>query len=228
MPNPSQAQTPAATESVEHRIRQVSATDQEGIARTTALHMDLLNFGPMAQFGDTFIRRIGYEIPLRDNLLHVAVAEVEGQPAGFIAYTDEAHRFHSAMFRDHFIEAGWLMGLSLLQQPKRVMNLPRAVKVVLSRDDLPKDVEAIDAEVICFGVQPDYLTPAFVRRTGLKIGVMLLDHAFAHFRAQGHKRVRMIVDADNRRALLFYHTLGATFTPCMYGGVESVAVAIDL
>lgn len=215
-------------DTVEYRIRQVSTSDADGLKMTTALHMELLNFGPMAQFGDQFIRRICYEIPLRDNLLRVAVAEVDGQPAGFVAYADEAHRFHSALLRDHFIEAGWLMGLSLLRQPRRFLNLPRAVKVVLSRDDLPKDVEKIDTEVICFGVKPEYLTPTFVRKTGLKVGVALLNHAFDYFRAQGHNHVRMIVDADNRRALLFYHTLGAAFTPCIYGGVDSVAVSINL
>lgn len=228
MPNELNLQTPVPTEPVAHWIRQVSASDAEGLRRVSALHMELLDFGPMAQFGDEFIRRICYAIPVREGLLHLAIAEVGDQPVGFIAYTDRAKDFHRAMFRKHLVEAGWLIGLSLLQRPQRVLQLPRAMKVVLSRDNLPKDVEEIQAEVVSVGVRPDFLTPAFVRRTGLRIGLMLLNHAIDHFRSGNHKRVRMIVDADNRRALLFYHTLGASFTPCSYGGVDSLAVSIGL
>lgn len=211
-----------------HRVWQISPSNVEGLDRVTALHMELLDFGPMAQFGDHFIREMCYAVPLHDGLLHLALAEVDDRPAGFIAYTDQAQTFHRSLFRNHFFEAGWILGISLLRQPRRLLRLPRAVRVVLSRDDLPDTVEDTQAEVVSFAVQPEFLSPAFVRRTGLRVSSLLLDHAFDHFRGAGFTRVRMIVDADNRRALLFYHSLGASFTPCTYGGVPSVLVSIDL
>jgi ribosomal protein S18 acetylase RimI-like enzyme len=102
------------------------------------------------------------------------------------------------------------------------------LKVILSRDELPSSAANIKTEVVCFGVRPEYLTPAFVKETGLRVGMRLLDHAFDYFRQHGFDRTRMIVDADNTRALLFYQSLGAELTPCMFGGIPSCMVEIDL
>lgn len=210
------------------RIRQITPSDAEALDIIAALHMELLPFGPMAQFGERFIREICYAAPMHDGVEHLALIEIEGQPAGFIAYTDRAQIFHSSVFRKHFIQVGWIVGVSLLQQPRRLLRLPRALRVVLSRDELPDTSKNTEAEVTAFGVRPEFLTPAFVRRTGLRVASLLMDHAFDHFRSVGLSSVRMVVDADNRHALLFYHALGATLTPCIYGGVPSMLVSMDI
>lgn len=209
-------------------IRQVDITDIVGIDRTTELHMDLLGFGPMAQFGDRVIRDTIYVSALQDGLLEVAVAEVDDRPAGFIAYTLKPHDFHSLLIRNHLLKAVWVMALALITNPARLRHIPRALKVIFSRDELPSLAQDIKTEVVCFGVRPEYLTPAFVKETGLRVGIRLLEHAFDYFRRHGFNRTRMIVDADNTRALLFYQSLGAELTACMFGGIPSYIVEIDL
>ncbi|MBL8152662.1 MAG: GNAT family N-acetyltransferase [Anaerolineae bacterium] len=199
-----------------------------GIDRTTELHMELLAFGPMAQFGDRVIRDTIYVSALQDKLLEVAIAEIDGRPAGFIAYSLKPHDFHSLLIRNHLLKAVWVMALALITNPTRLRHIPRALKVIFSRDELPGSAKNIKTEVVCFGVRPEYLTPAFVKETGLRVGVRLLDHAFAYFRQHGFDRTRMIVDADNTRALLFYQSLGADLTACMFGGIPSYIVEIDL
>ncbi len=209
-------------------IRQVIPSDEEGLDIITALHMELLPFGPMAQFGEKFICEICYAAPLRAGLVHLAIAEVDGQPAGFVGYSDDGELFHSTLIRNHFLKAGWLVGLSLLQQPRRLLRLPRALRVVRSRTEMPEAFSAIQGELIVIGARADYLKPAFVRRTGLRVSVLMLEHAFDHYRQRGVKQVRVVTDADNRAVLFLYQSLGASFTPCIYGGVPSMLVTIDL
>jgi len=81
---------------------------------------------------------------------------------------------------------------------------------------------------ICFGVYPEYLTAEFIRKTKIRVGVKLLQHAASYFRQHGFDTTRMIVDADNTRALLFYQSLGGEMTPCIFGGVPSYIVLMNL
>lgn len=210
------------------KIRQVTASDIEGIDHITELHMELLGFGPMARFGDRFIRETIYASALKDNLMEIAVAEVDGHSAGFIAYTNAAHTFHRSLIRRHFLGSAWALITSLLSRPSRLVHLPRAFKVVFSRNELPDNIEDVQAEVVCFGVRPQYLTPAFVRQTNLRIGNLLLQHAFDYFRRNGFNNALMIVDADNPRPLLFYQSLGAKLTACTFGGHPSYVVLFEL
>lgn len=205
-------------------IRQVQPADSKGIELTTELHMELLSFGPMAQFGDKVIRETIYAPAVAANLLEVAIAEVDGRAAGFIAYTTKPHDFHTKLLQQSFLKAAWVLSLSLLTHPGRMRHLPRAFQVIFSRNALPNTVAEANTEVVCFGVRPEYLTPAFVRQTGLRVGVLLLEHAFDSFRQNGFHDTRMIVDADNPRALLFYQSLGAELTPCTFSGVPSYVV----
>lgn len=209
-------------------IRQVKPFDREGLDLATELHMELLNFGPMAQFGDRVIRETIYAPAVASNLLEIAIAEVDGRAAGFVAYTTKPHDFHTKLLHKSFFKAAWALSLSLLTQPRRVRYLPRAFQVIFSRSTLPDAIAEASTEVVCFGVRPEYLTPAFVRQTGLRIGVLLLEHAFAYFRQHDFYDTRMIVDADNHRALLFYQSLGAELTPCIFGGVPSYVVRFTL
>ncbi len=210
------------------RIRQVDSSDVRGIDIVTELHMDLLGFGPMAQFGYRFIRETVYVPALADKIMDIAVAEVDGQPAGFIAYSTQAQTFHKALMRNHLLTAAWEMGIALLTRPTRIRHLPRAFKVVFSRNEMPDNFDDTRTEVICFGVKPEYLAAGFVRETKLRVGHLLLEHAFDYFRQRSFNRTRMIVDADNPRALLFYQSLGASFNACTFGGVPSYVVVFDL
>jgi ribosomal protein S18 acetylase RimI-like enzyme len=219
---------PKAQESATFQIRRIAPGDKAGIDVTTQLHMDLLGFGPMAQFGPGVIRETIYDTAINEQLLEVAVAEVNGRPAGFIAYTIDPHRFHSTLIGSHRLKVIGSMAKALLSRPARLRHIPRALKVVVSRDDLGEDATPVGTEVVCFGVYPEYLTADFMQKTKIRVGVKLLQHAASYFRQHGFDTTRMIVDADNTRALLFYQSLGGEMTPCTFGGVPSYIVLMKL
>lgn len=210
------------------RLREIVAGDAAGLNLITELHMELLGFGPMAQFGDRVIRETVYAVALKHAALHVVIAEVNGRPAGFIAYTTKRQVFHSELLRRNIFRTAGVMLVSLLEQPRRLAHLPRAFKVVFSRSEMPAGLAQIKSEVVCFGVRPEYLTLAFVRETGLRVGLELLEHAFAALRQSGCGETIMIVDADNPRALFFYKSLDAEMTACVFGGVPSYLVRFAL
>ena len=215
-------------EPVDFRIRQVVPGDDVGIDYTTELHMDLLPFGPMAKFGPQVIRETIYMTAINEGLLEVAVAEVNGRPSGFIAYTNDPERFYASLIRPHMFKVMRVMATALITRPDRLRHVPRAIKVTFSRNDLGENAANTRTEIISFGVRPEYLTTDFVRKTKIRVGIKLLQHAATYFRQHGFDSTRMIVDADNTRALLFYQSLGGELTACIYGGVPSFMVHMEL
>ncbi len=216
------------SEPVNFSIRQIVQGDRQGIDLTTELHMDLLGFGPIAQFGPEVIRETIYVTGINEQLLEVAIAEVDGRPAGFIAYTIDHHRFHASLIGSHRLKVMTVMAKAIFTRPSRLRHVPRSLKAVISRDDLGDKTSSDATEVACFGVRPEFLTPEFIHRTKVRVGVKLLQHAASCFLQHGFDRTRMIVDADNRLALLFYQSLGGELTPCTYGGVPSFIVRMKL
>jgi len=168
-----------------NRLREVEPRNQRDLETISQLHMELLNFGPMARLGEAFIRELCYAAPLRDGVLRVALYEVEGRPAGFVAYTPRSITFHRTLLRNHWTSAVRVLMVSMLRDPRRLLRLPRAVRVVFSRraeQDQSKDPLA---EIVSLCVRPEYLTPEFVRGTGLRIGDELVSHAASHFARAG-------------------------------------------
>src|SRR5438046_3148749 len=85
------------------------------------------------------------------------------------------------------------------------------------------------AEVLAIGVLPEYRTPEFVHRPGLRVGEELIAHVMSYFRSVGVDRARMVVEAHNKPALLFYHRLGGRgFDPYEHAGEPMVHVWFDL
>lgn len=213
---------------ITHQLREIDPKNQQDIATIAQLHMDLLNFGPMAGLGELFIREMCYAVPLKDGLIRVTLYEVEGQPAGFVAHTCRSITFHRSLLRVHWAYACGVLAVSLLRDPRRMLRLPRAVRVVLSRRGEKKLERDPLAEVVCICVRPEYLTPEFIRRSGRHVGHELLAHAASYFTRVGLSKMRMIVDADNKATLLFYHRLGARFEPYEQAGEPKVHVWFDL
>jgi len=114
-------------------IRTVEPTDYKGIAAVAKLHMKLLNFGPMAGLGEKFIRQVGYAVNMADGLLRVALCEINGKPVGFVAYTSRSITFHRTGLGSHFFYVIWVLGISIMQDPRRLVRLLRAIKVMISR-----------------------------------------------------------------------------------------------
>jgi cyclopropane fatty-acyl-phospholipid synthase-like methyltransferase/ribosomal protein S18 acetylase RimI-like enzyme len=209
-------------------VREVDPHDAAALRALARLHVQLLDFGPLAALGERFVSQVCYRMPMLDGLLRAALYYVDGVPVGLVGYTCRSATFHARALRNHWIRAGGLVLGALLADPRRVRRLGRAVRVTVGRGGEKSAQADPSAEVLSIGVLPAYLTPAFVARTGRRISEELLEHAAAYFARAGVPSMRMFVDADNRRTLLFYHRMGAEFQPRQQAGESVVEVRFDL
>jgi ribosomal protein S18 acetylase RimI-like enzyme len=210
------------------RLREIDAANRRDVVAITDLHLRLLGHGPMARLGELFLRRFCYGVLLRDDLMRAALVEVAGRPAGFVAYTSRSITFHREAVGRHWAYVAWLIALSVVRDPRLVARLLKAVRLMFSRRaelDLGRDPLG---EVLAIGVLPEYLTPDFVHRTALRVGDELVAHAASSLRRAGADRMRMVVEAHNKPALLFYHRLGGRFEPYEHAGEPMVHVWFDL
>src|SRR5947208_6975524 len=182
----------------------------------------------MARLGELFLRRFGYGVLLRDGLMRAALFEVDGRPAGFVALTRRSITFHREAIRRHWAYVAWLIALSVVRDPRLVARLLKAARLMFSRRaelNLGRDPLG---EVLAIGVLPEYRTPEFVHRTAVRIGDELITHVVSYLRRLGVDRMRMVVEAHNTPALLFYHHLGGRFEPYEHAGEPMVHVWFDL
>ena len=211
------------------RLREIDAANRHDVAAITGLHLELLGHGPMARLGELFLRRFCYGVLLRDGLMRAALFEVDGRPAGFVAYTSRSITFHREAIRRHWAYVAWLIALSVVRDPRLVARLLKAARLMFSRRaelDLGRDPLG---EVLAIGVLPEYRTPEFLHRTGLRIGEELIVHVMSYFRSVGVDRLRMVVEGHNKPALLFYHRLGGRgFEPYEHAGEPMIHVWFDL
>lgn len=70
---------------------------------------------------------------------------------------------------------------------------------------------ACEGEILSLGVLPEYRNAEFIRRTGRRISLELFETAREFFKRAEITSFRMLVQADNREALFFYHALGCEF-----------------
>jgi SAM-dependent methyltransferase/ribosomal protein S18 acetylase RimI-like enzyme len=210
------------------RVRAVARNDANGIAEVARLHMALLGFGPLAGLGEFFIREIGYRVNLADGLLQLALYEVDGRAAGFVAYTQRSITFHRSALRRHWVRVLIVLALTMLRHPYRLPQLMRVLKVMRSRRGETRIGGDPMGEVVAIAVQREYLAPDFIRRSGLRVTDELIRHAMAYLRRAGVGEMRMLVDAPNKAALLMYHRLGARFEPYEQAGEPMVHVWFDI
>lgn len=209
------------------RIRTVGTEDDAGLRAVAELHTRILDFGPLAALGPDFLRTVCYRAPIRDGLLVVALAEVDGVPAGFAAYTADSAHFHARALRRHLLLAGSQALATLVREPHRARAVPRILRVMRSRMADHEDRTQF-GEIISIGVSPEFTTAEFRRRTGHWLSRDLVSHAADQLYHNGRHQLRMFVAAENTHALLLYQFLGATFERVEHGGEPTVAVTFEL
>jgi ribosomal protein S18 acetylase RimI-like enzyme len=209
-------------------LRRVGPADEAGIVTVASLHMELLSFGPMAGLGEVFIREAIYRPQISDGLIEAVVYFVDGEPAGFVAYTDRAITFHREALRRHWLRAAAVLAWSVASQPRRIARVLRSLRVLLSRRAETRIGADPMAEVVCVAVRPKFLTAPFARATGRRVSEDLIRFAADRLRERGLHELRMLVDADNRGVLLLYHALGARFERYEQAGERMFNVWFDL
>ena len=222
------SEKPADVAQCKTRLVEVSADDEEQLQIVAELHMEMLDFGPMAGLGLRFIRDVGYKLHMRDDLLRVALCYAGDEPAGFVSYTSQSMSFHRQSLSQHLLNVCWVLLLSLLENPLRVANLFRALKVVRSRRDETRRGSDPMGEVVSIAVRREFLRGRYLDGEGRRVSPSLVAHAQAELRDQGVEQMRMLVDADNKGALFLYHGLGARMESYEQAGEPMVEVWFDL
>jgi ribosomal protein S18 acetylase RimI-like enzyme len=213
---------------VSARLREIDPSVAADVAAVTRLHLTLLGHGPIARLGEPFLRRFCYTTLLTDGLMRVALFEVDGQPAGFAGYTSRSITFHRVAIRRHAARVAWLVAVSVLRNVRRLPRMGKAVWLMLSRRAERELAQDPLGEIIAIGVLPEYRGAPYARGHGVDIGEELVTHVMTQLRREGVTRMRMVVEAHNTPALLFYHRLGARFESYQHAGEPMVHVWFDL
>jgi len=208
------------------RIREIMAGDVADLDAVARMHLELLDFGPMSALGLRFVRDICYQMLLADGVLRLALYEVHGRPAGFVAYTSRSVRFHRVSLNKHWPRVGLAAARAIAHDPRRIKGLLRSLRVVRSRRE-HQERDPL-GEVVVLAAKPEFLHPRFARRSGVRVSEELEKYALDRLRGLGVSRVRMIVDVDNKPALLLHHRLGGRFERSELGGAPQLQVWFDL
>lgn len=209
-------------------LTEVLPSDAAGLDAVAALHMELLDYGPMAGLGERFVREVCYRAHMDEGVLRVMLARFDGIPAGFVAVTPYSLSFHRSGLRQHAMLAAWETLRSILSRPSRIPKLLRALRVLGSRRHEIEREEDELGEVVCIAVRPQFLSGRFQRETGLRLSQLLVQRCAEYLRHAGVEDMRMLVDADNRPVLMLYHLMGAHFKGYALGGEPMTEVWFDL
>jgi len=210
------------------RLRQVDG-NLDDAATLARLHLALVGYGPVAGLGKGFLARFCYAKLIKEGLMHAAIAEVGGEPAGFVAYTERAATFHQKAIRSYPFSAAGALILSVVTDPRAILGVLKAIRLMAARQtDEDRLIADPCAEILTFGVLPEYRDRDFVRATGLKISERLVQHAVSFFERLGLTEVQAVVYATNRPTLMFYRMLGASIDSFVQAGIQSRLIRLPI
>jgi ribosomal protein S18 acetylase RimI-like enzyme len=198
---------PAAARSVgpapAYRLERFDAAGgSERAADLASLHGALLPHSPVALLGPDFMAGFYYRTLPRLGLVFGHVAYVDERPAGFIVATHDSSGFMQKAVRREFFTLARVMAWSVLRHPARVGAVWEAIQIM--RGLPPSDPAHSPGELLSFGVLPQFRSRDFMLRTRLRISQDLLNATLDDLRARGVRHMRVIVDADNLEARMFY------------------------
>lgn len=172
----------------------------------TALHAALLPHSPVVLLGPRFMQHFYYKTLVAEGVICGAIAYVDAEPAGFIAVTMDSTGFLREALKRHPWRLAWLLGTSIWRDLRRIAALWEAWRIMRGQPRIP--VEGNVGEILSFGVLPAFRRPGFIRDSGLKISLELLQYALQELQNRGARLIRVVVDEDNLEARLFYQSQG--------------------
>ena len=131
--------------------------------------------------------------------------------------------------KKHWLKTGVTLLVSLLENPKRIAALWRALAVLGSR----RSEQGIlghnpMGEVVCIAAKSAYLKSEFRMPGGSRPSDALVVYAAQRLHELGVDEMRMLVDTDNKPVLFLYRALGARFESYEQGGEPQVQVWFDV
>ena len=167
------------------------------------LHAQLLPHSPVVKLGNEFMQQFYYRFLPAENFIFGCIAYVGDEPAGFVSISDDAGGFMPKALRKHAPRVAFTILRSVLASPRRMINVWEAWRIMQTRSHT-SGVEDCNAEILSIGVLPKYRSKEFIRETGLKIALYLMDYALSELSIRGALAVRAIVDIDNAKARAYY------------------------
>lgn len=187
---------------VAYRLEPFDATHAVAAADLAMLHTALLAHSPVALLGPHFMTDFYYSVLPRMGLISGVLAYVNDRPAGFIVVTDDSSGFMQRALRKSFFKVAWVMAWSVVRDPKRLGAVWEALQIM--RNLPPASSGPVAGEILSFGVLPEYRSREFMIKSRLRISQDLLKSALAQLAGKAVTCARVIVDADNLEARLFY------------------------
>ena len=209
-------------------LRRVEPGSDQDAKILKQMHLQLLSWGPISKLGGLLLERFIYSRLVRDGLIKAAIYEVNGKPAGFVAFTTRSLMFHRDIIRRHWPTFTYLIFLSFVRNPLVFPRLAKAFRLMRSRRSEKCLFEDPLGEILAIGVLPEFGSTPFIRESGLRVSYELFDHVVAYLKSQKISKMRLVVDDFNRPALLFYHGLGGRFEPYFRAGDAMVQIWFDL
>lgn len=192
--------------------------NREDVKAVADLHRRHLAESPVAQLGDRFMRDFYYSRMIQDGLFGCTICRVDGTVGGFISYTADATGFMGRGLRRHFIRLCWLIGFTVLTEPRLVGNILFVLRIMRARrsEGRQEDPRGL-GEAISMVVLPEFqnhVPPGGTSRLAVRLFLTAADE----IRRLGGNRVQVQVQPSNRSANLFYNALGCSFERRQYAG----------
>lgn len=206
-------------------IREVDPSSGADTAWAAQLHQELFaDIGMVAKLGQPVLQEFCYGRLIQDGLMRAAIAIVDGQPAGLMVFTTDTQAIFRAVLRSHFFPTLRVVTVAAMTRPKILLRLPGAARLVLQRHRERLERNQPVAEVLCFGVKPEFRSHDFIRTTGIRVSDRLLYHTLLAFKNLGIPKGRGVIMVRNRPALAFMRMRAADVRPYPNASEPSVEV----
>lgn len=156
------------------------------------------------EYGIAFREKIYYPALLKESNAFVWVALVQGVLAGYIAGTCDAEAFQKALGKYRPGALLSLLARASLRKPGFILRCLRTAKGLKAWEE----GYPIPAEVLSFGVLPQYRTAEFEKASGRYVAEELYQRALQSFREMGVRQFKVMTIQKNTTANRFYEKQG--------------------
>jgi len=198
--------------------------DQDQVHAAAELHRELLSDSPVAQLGYRFMTKFYYSKLVEARLIRCDLYSYKGTYVAFSAYTKYPFTFMRQGKRRHFVYLSFLLFQSLLLGPRRLKTIFKVIGRSYRRGQDRKDKTG---EVLSFGVLAPYRNLKD-EVTGLRISNLLFERIIAYFKDQGFERIQGEIKKDNKPALFFWRSYGASICHSDWCNKGSYLASIEL
>lgn len=195
------------------------------VKAVSEMHNSLLSKSPVSQLGFRFMTKFYYSKLVKDKLIACDLYFHEEKYVGFIAYTKYPFTFMQEGKRRHLFYLIFLLTVSLVCNPYRLLIILRVIKQNRLRQ-IQQEADNI-GEVLSFGVLEEYRKVEDAA-TGLRISHLLFKNVIEYLRNEDFRKMQVSVEKDNKRALSFYLSYTTSIEDDNLGGSNQSLLTVKL